>query len=739
MSSKFCFLLRAQGKSPWNELRKRFQFRHRLLFLMKARRLIFRSPVLFGASLKFGVPAFLGFTFLISGLDATAEDILRGGGAQGNKPNRAVGGAPTPAATNAARANAKDTLARTTRTLTDVRKFQNAAREVAVRNGANHLGKHPSKPLVSLPKVPNGLAVGGLNPTADPTKWTGAKVPEQTVENGRTTVTIKQTTQQALLEWQTLNVGKKTTLSFDQTKGGADAAKWIAFNQITDPTGDPSQILGNIKADGQVYLINSNGIIFGGGSQVNARSLTASALPINDNLITRGLLNNPDAQFLFSGLEIPQGAKGTPAFTPDGPLTADGKYGDVTVQAGAKIETKVSADGNGGRIFLTGANVTNHGTLDSEAGQVVLAAGLQVGISAHDNSDPSLRGVDVYVGAISNPSSSLDAYAGTVINGGIISVARASTTLVGKKINQFGFIDSSTSVAFNGRIEILANYDAISNPGFDAANVNTGTQFINRSTGNITFGTDSVMRILPETESKAKTVGVELALRSQINIQGKTVLHASDSVLLAPNAKVSILAGSWDFIDSPSLPTATFLSSNGQVYIDTGAIIDLSGTAGASASVTQNILELELRGPELAPSPIQRDGKLRGVAITVDANITGTYDGREWVGTPLADLTGYLGLIQRDVSQLTVAGGDLIISAGDSAVVRDGSIIDVSGGWTNFKGATVASTRVFQDGKLVDISDATPDRVYSGIYSATSTVSNPKWGVVDVFRHALAP
>ncbi len=64
-------------------------------------------------------------------------------------------------------------------------------------------------------------------------------------------------------------------------------------------------------------MINRNGIIFGAASQVHVGTLVASSLPINDNLIARGLLNNPDAQFLFSGIAIPAGAQGTPAFNPD--------------------------------------------------------------------------------------------------------------------------------------------------------------------------------------------------------------------------------------------------------------------------------------------------------------------------------------------------------------------------------------------------------------------------------------
>src|SRR4029079_2821548 len=129
----------------------------------------------------------------------------------------------------------------------------------------------------------------------------------------------KQTQQQAILNWKTFNVGKDTTLRFDQSEGKSDKGKWIAFNRGTDPSGSPSQILGSIKADGQVYVINQNGIIFGGTSQVNVHTLVASSLPINDNLLNRGLLNNPDAQFLFSALPVAAG-KTTAAFTPPASL-----------------------------------------------------------------------------------------------------------------------------------------------------------------------------------------------------------------------------------------------------------------------------------------------------------------------------------------------------------------------------------------------------------------------------------
>ncbi|MCW1911936.1 filamentous hemagglutinin family protein [Luteolibacter sp. GHJ8] len=651
-------------------------------------------------------------------------DILRGGGGSGGSAPPAANGSPAggapPATTNQARVNAQDSLARTTQALNAVRAMQAAARANALNGGSNNLGSHPvtGQPL---PNVPDGLGSGGLqlDPRVgtDPQWWQGAELPGQTTNGTQTNVTIRQTAQQALLNWETFNVGRNTTVHFDQTAGGSNASNWIAFNRVNDPTGNPTQILGSIKAEGQVYIINRNGIIFGGSSQVNVNSLTASALPINETLVANGLLNNPNREFLFDGL-------------------GQGRIGDVTVQAGAIINSPVSADGNGGRVMLVGANVHNAGTISTPAGQTILAAGLQVGVAAHLASDPSLRGLDTYVGAVVDPASALDPYAGTATNSGLIEAARANVTITGKSVQQLGFIESSTSVALNGRIDLLANYGAVANANYNT-NGTQGTPFLFTSSGSVTLGEDSVTRILPQWADTDRAVGSELALRSQINLQGQTIHLDEGSEILAPNARVSMKAGRW--VGLSSTPYSTFIADGGQVYIDRGAVVNLAGTAGASASVLQNYLTLVLRGSELAVAPLQQDGELRGDTITVDITQTGTYNGRDWVGTPLADVSGFVNLIERDVSQLTTAGGSLDISAGGSVVIRDGSTIDVSGGWTDFTGAVVRTTQVISNGQLIDIANATPDQVYSGIYTGTSNIVHSKWGVVEGFHQALAP
>ena len=277
----------------------------------------------------------------------------------------ASGGAPTPAATDAARANAQDILRRTSQTLDAMRAMQAAARAAAIRT-APTTSAQPANPSSNSPTSLTASAPAASSLAADvatdPANWTGADLPVETGYRRNTNVTIKQTTQQALLNWQTFNVGKKTTLTFDQTAGGANAGQWIAFNQVNDPTGNPTQILGNIKADGQVYLINRNGVIFGGTSQVNARGLTVSSLPINDNLSNRACSTTATRSSSSPASIVPGGADGTPDFVPD-PPPLSGKYGDVIVQAGAVLKSPAGGGGNGGRIMLVGANVTNAGTI----------------------------------------------------------------------------------------------------------------------------------------------------------------------------------------------------------------------------------------------------------------------------------------------------------------------------------------------------------------------------------------
>jgi filamentous hemagglutinin family protein len=628
-----------------------------------------------------------------------------------------------------------------TQVLQSISNAQNAARAMA--QSASNAGADPNHTGQSLPNVANGLAAGGLVPDsgltspgiANPTtSWQNAGTPVQTVENGKTTVTIQQTGQDAVLNWQTFNIGKDTTLDINQGAGD-----WIAFNEITDPSGVPSQILGSIRAQGQVYVIDQNGIIFGGASEVNVHTLVASSLPINNNLISGGLLNNPDAQFLFSALPQNAGSNGTPSFTPPAPTTPDGKIGNVVVQAGAVIAASPSADGAGGFVALIGANVTNQGSLSTPNGQTILAAGLQVGLAAHSSSDPSLRGLDVYVGAVSDPASSAAPYAGTATNSGSIDAPYGDITMAGKTVDQLGALNSMTSVSLNGRIDLLANYNAYSNPGYDPVNDPGVAPFLFDSTGIVTLGPDSVTGVTLDLQSQYRVALDQWtsASSSQVNIQGLAVHLDPDAEILAPNAAVNISAGVWNTVLEAGLPKTTFVYSGGQIYLDSDTEIYAGGAQNISAPVSENIITVRLGGNELDDSPLQRAGILSGQTITVDLRETGVYDGQSWIGTPLADLSGYAALQEYTLGELTTGGGTVSLNAGGSVVTQPGSWIDVSGGWINYQGGTVQTTRLIAGSNLYDISQAIPGIVYGGIYTGSYTTVEAKWGMSETYTNLM--
>ena len=87
----------------------------------------------------------------------------------------------------------------------------------------------------------------------------------QTAANG-VNVAIEQTGEKAILNWETFNVGRNTTVQFRQDPN------WAVLNRVNDRSA-PLADQGQIKADGTVMIVNRNGVVFDGGAQVNVRNM----------------------------------------------------------------------------------------------------------------------------------------------------------------------------------------------------------------------------------------------------------------------------------------------------------------------------------------------------------------------------------------------------------------------------------------------------------------------------------
>jgi filamentous hemagglutinin family protein len=144
-------------------------------------------------------------------------------------------------------------------------------------------GKSSRRTLVAAAlSLGSGIGVAQAGPTGG--QVTGGS---GTIAQTGATTTIQQASQNLSLNWQTFNIAPKDTVDCVQPNATA-----IAVNRILDPNG--SVILGHLNANGQVYLINPNGVLFGKGAEVNVGGLVASTLNLTDGPLG-------DAAKTFSG------------------------------------------------------------------------------------------------------------------------------------------------------------------------------------------------------------------------------------------------------------------------------------------------------------------------------------------------------------------------------------------------------------------------------------------------------
>ncbi len=186
---------------------------------------------------------------------------------------------------------------------------------------------------------------------------------------------IDQSTQRAILNWQSFSIGSSAWVNFSQP--GASA---VALNRVVG--NDPSQIFGRLTANGQVFLVNNAGVLFAPGASVNVNALFATSLSINDQdfLAGRYQFFNPGN----AGSVINQGhivtANGYtalvgPQVRNDGVIIA--RTGSIVLAAADRVSLDMVGDG---LISISvdqatlNASVINTGTLQADGGTVLLAA-----------------------------------------------------------------------------------------------------------------------------------------------------------------------------------------------------------------------------------------------------------------------------------------------------------------------------------------------------------------------------
>jgi len=332
---------------------------------------------------------------------------------------------------------------------------------------------------------------------------------------------IDQTSPKAIINWQSFSINPNEAVNIQQPN--VDAA---LLNRVVGQ--DASQIRGKINANGLVYLVNPNGILFNKTAQVDVGGLIATTHSIKD------------ADFI----------SGKNHFTPNG--------SKGTVENDGTINTS-----DGGVVALIGEKVNNTGNLKTKKGTTALAAGNTV--------DLDFKGNGLIEVSVSESTLNTQITNKGVIQadgGRVVMSAKAANQLIDTVINQEGVIQAQGLDNRNGEIVLAGNsvnqtgsldvsgttggtVDIQANTIFDAGKTNANGSEGNGGKINMIASNSIVQTAASDTSANGKTNGGTIYLASTNssynsgklsangNQQGGTIdVLSTDRVVLATEAKV---------------------------------------------------------------------------------------------------------------------------------------------------------------------------------------------------------
>ena len=221
---------------------------------------------------------------------------------------------------------------------------------------------------------------------------------------------INQSSQRAIINWQSFDIGEQAAVNFYQPNSTS-----ITLNKIN--SNNPSQIFGQIRADGQIILQNSSGVYFGKNSRVDVGAIVATTHTINEDKFMQGALE----------------------FDRDGSI--------ASIINDGEIKTTLN-----GYVALLAPEVRNRGLIVAQMGTVVMASGEQIILNFSNNNHlSSITASSTTIDALIENKHAVQAYGGT-----IILSAKAMNQLVSGIINQEGLLDAGSDafevVKIGGRI-----------------------------------------------------------------------------------------------------------------------------------------------------------------------------------------------------------------------------------------------------------------------------------------------
>ena len=357
------------------------------------------------------------------------------------------------------------------------------------------------------------------------------------IEQSGATLTVNQQTGKLVAHWDTFDIGRDAAVRFNQPGSSS-----VALNRIFDQ--NPSQIFGNLSANGQVFLLNPAGIVFGPNARVDVGTLVASSLDLADDEFLAG-------NYHFAG--------------DSGGII---NQGDITAA-------------EGGVVALIAPRVTNEGTITTPGGSTLLAAGSQVSL---DFTGDGLLSYTVEQGAVDV----LAENKGLIkADGGlVVMTARAADLLTSAVVNNEGVVEAQTLETRAGRILLLSDMDhgeTIVGGRLDASAPNGGDGgFIETSAATVQVR-DGVQITTAAPDGKTGTwlidpVDITIAAADG-NVTGSTIATALQTT--------DVTLDTSDAGSCTGVACSEFSSTAGDIFIDDNIVVT-DGSADTTLTLKAN-------------------------------------------------------------------------------------------------------------------------------------------------------
>ncbi len=353
---------------------------------------------------------------------------------------------------------------------------------------------------------------------------------EVSIQEAGKNMTINQASKKAIIEWDSFNIGQSNKVEFVQPN-----SKSIALNRVTGK--NASTVRGRLDANGQIFLINPNGIMFTNTAKVNVGGLVATTADIKDN----DFLSN---QFKF---EAP----------------AKGSY----VKNHGKITVK-----DAGLAALVAADVENKGVIRAELGKVELASGGAFTVDLYGDGKIQLALGKNSLSRIQN-SGQIYAHGGQVF----LSV-HASQNIVNNIVNTSGIIEAhDVKNGKDGVIELVARNVQIGNR-LKADDITITASNKITSSKDITAFDDIVMTAATEIDLKGNIIGndkIDISLTKGGDLKTANITsHTGD-----------ITINNGDTSGDNHIKTGSLIAKAGKITVTAEDDLDVKGKIEAKEDV----------------------------------------------------------------------------------------------------------------------------------------------------------